>query len=149
MNNEFESRLIDITTLPAISKIVSDAEDMLTNLCGTRVTVVIKMPRREELSMITIQEQVCNAFGVTWSQIVGKSRKGIIPKARFAYCYLCREYLKMPLQAIGDTIGGRDHTTVMHALSTVKDYIDTKDVIIAPMLKIIEETITYAEPKTA
>lgn len=138
---------VDLVSLPAINKIIADAEEMLTGLCGMKVTVFIKIPQKDELNVLAIQQQICEAFEVSWSQIAGRSRKGIIPKARFAYCWICKQYLGMNLKEIGDTIGGRDHTTVIHALSTVKDLLDTKDAIMNPMLRVIESI--YSEPKTA
>jgi chromosomal replication initiator protein len=37
--------------------------------------------------------------------------------------YLCREVLGMTLHDIGTTFGGRDHSTVIHAVERVKDRI--------------------------
>ena len=47
--------------------------------------------------------------------------------------YLCREVADMSFSAIGKDFGGRDHSTVLHAYSKIKDEYDnnpdTKDLI--------------------
>ena len=52
-------------------------------------------------------------------EIVGKSRKMEIAEARQVSMYLCRDIMGVSLNNIGLFFGGRDHTTVMHALKTV------------------------------
>ena len=40
--------------------------------------------------------------------------------------YICRDYLELKLQKIGDIFGGRKHTTVMHGCSNVDEDPDLK-----------------------
>jgi chromosomal replication initiator protein len=40
--------------------------------------------------------------------------------------YLCRELTDMSLPKIGQTFGGRDHTTVMHADRKIRDRMSTR-----------------------
>lgn len=65
---------------------------------------------------------------ITWEAIQGKSRKRELVLLRHAYCYFCLK-LKLfeSLKAIGDTIGGRDHSTVLHANSNTNDLLDSQD----------------------
>jgi chromosomal replication initiator protein len=39
--------------------------------------------------------------------------------------YLCRELTDLSLPKIGDQFGGRDHTTVLHAIDRVKSLIQS------------------------
>ena len=71
---------------------------------------------------------VCNIFAVSQEEIVGQSRRKNIAEARQVAAYLAREVLDMPLSAIGLHLGGRDHTTIMHAHKKVTELlkIDSK-----------------------
>jgi chromosomal replication initiator protein len=54
-------------------------------------------------------------FGVTQTSMKSASRKRSIVHARSVAMYLARELGGATLQDIGTTLGGRDHTTVLHA----------------------------------
>jgi chromosomal replication initiation ATPase DnaA len=61
-------------------------------------------------------------------KIVSKSRKREVTYPRFAIMKLSREYTKDGLIKIGRLLGGRDHTSVLHGIRTMNDFIDTKDI---------------------
>jgi chromosomal replication initiator protein len=52
--------------------------------------------------------------------IVGKSRKKEIVEARQTAMFLCRNILESSLSSVGMYFGGRDHTTVMHAIKMIE-----------------------------
>jgi hypothetical protein len=59
-------------------------------------------------------------FGVTVGEMKGAKRQRRIAFARFAAMHLIHKYRHYSLPKIGSMFGGRDHTTVMHALRRVK-----------------------------
>jgi len=67
-----------------------------------------------------IQQSVCRQLDVPHSLLVGKTRKQEIVYARQLAMFLIRELTGSSLKTIGNHFGGRDHTTVMHAISTVE-----------------------------
>jgi len=74
----------------------------------------------------TIQDiinRVCTVFSVSEEEIVGKSRRKNIAEARQVVAYLARKVLDMPFNSIGIHLGGRDHTTIMHAEKKVEELI--------------------------
>ena len=70
---------------------------------------------RTDLTPEKIMTAVCDFFKVTKEEIVGKKRNKEIVEPRQLCVYLIDEMLNIPLKAIGDLLGGRDHTTIMHA----------------------------------
>lgn len=64
---------------------------------------------------------VSKHFDLKNKQVVGKSRKSELVKARHITMYLLREEMGMTLQRIAKLIGDRDHTTVMHAVEKIED----------------------------
>ena len=63
----------------------------------------------------TIISAVCSYFKQTREDILGKVKKADIVKARQICAYLMCEMLSLPLVAVGNILGGRDHTTIMYA----------------------------------
>ena len=72
-----------------------------------------------EISIENIVKKVSQLSRVSEKEIVGKSRKMEIAEARQLSMYLCRDIIGTSLMNIGVYFGGRDHTTVMHAVKTI------------------------------
>jgi chromosomal replication initiator protein len=71
-------------------------------------------PRRAQLTPKSIIDCVAKYFGQSLEQITGKSRDKTIVVPRQIAMYLVREETSASLEQIGQLLGGRDHTTVMH-----------------------------------
>jgi len=72
-----------------------------------------------DLTVEDVVRRVSEISKVPEKEIVGKSRKMEIAEARQISMYLCRNIIGTSLNNIGVYFGGRDHTTVMHAVKTV------------------------------
>ena len=72
------------------------------------------------LTMDDILEKVCQHYSVSQQQVFSKSRKRDYVLARQVSMYLAQKYTKMPAARIGQLIGGRDHSTVLHGCSTIE-----------------------------
>ena len=72
------------------------------------------------LTIDDILEKVCQHFGVAQQHVFSKSRKRDLVEARQVSMYLAKKHTKMPDSRIGQLIGGRDHSTVIHSCSTVE-----------------------------
>jgi len=63
---------------------------------------------------------ICEFYSIENDQIMSKTREQKISLPRQMLMYLMREELKFSFPNIGKELGGRDHTTVMHACSKIK-----------------------------
>ena len=72
------------------------------------------------LTIDDILEKVCGHFRVEQRHVFSKSRKREYVQARQVSMYLAQKYTKMPASRIGQLIGGRDHSTVIHSCSTIE-----------------------------
>ena len=72
------------------------------------------------LTIDDILEKVCQHFGVSQQHVISKSRKRDYVQVRQVSMYLAQKYTKMPASRIGQLIGGRDHSTVIHSCSTIE-----------------------------
>lgn len=100
---------------------------------------------KEHLFNIVLNE-VCNHFVITIDQINGRSRKGDIPLVRHTLCYICREIMDrgIPLEYIGEKIGGRDHSTVLHSIRQCRNMMDTNKIFkiqVENMIKKVSDKI--------
>lgn len=80
-----------------------------------------------------IMQVVCKFFNIKVSDIVSDKRSNSVAFPRQIAMYLCREIANLSFPAIGRDFGGRDHSTVLHAYSKIKDEYEknpeTKDLI--------------------
>ncbi len=73
------------------------------------------------LTVDDILEVVCQHYHVTPQNVFSKSRKRDYVQARQVSMYLAQKHTKMPTSRIGQLIGGRDHSTVIHSCTTVEE----------------------------
>ncbi len=77
--------------------------------------------KRRDISIEQIQRVVCEYFQIPDDLLRGKSRKQEIAFARQVAMYFSKEMTRYSLKSIGLHFGGRDHTTVIHAVQTVQE----------------------------
>lgn len=73
------------------------------------------------LGMERIVKRVAETFGVKAKELLGPSRLRTILVPRQVAMYLARDLALLPLPRIGEHFGGRDHTTVLHAVNKIRD----------------------------
>ena len=72
------------------------------------------------LTIDDILETVCQHYSVSPQNVFSKSRKRDYVQARQGSVYLAQKFTKMPTSRIGQLIGGRDHSTVIHSCSAIE-----------------------------
>lgn len=80
-------------------------------------------PRQTQLTPQSIITTVSKFFGVSMDDLTGKSRDKSIVVPRQIAMYLVREETNASLEQIGQLLGGRDHTTVMHGWDKMSDAV--------------------------
>ena len=82
--------------------------------------------KRRDILIEEIQRVVCQYFNIPDDLLRGKSRKKEIAFSRQIAMYLSKEMTHYSLKSIGLHFGGRDHTTVIHAVRTVGNLMKNK-----------------------
>lgn len=67
---------------------------------------------------------VCDYYNVKPTQLRGARRDALFVKPRQICMYLLKEDLKITLVEIGNLLGGRDHTTIMHGVDKIREQKD-------------------------
>ena len=81
---------------------------------------------KKQISADDIAQVVGRFYNIDHSLIYEKTRRKEVVKARQIVMYLLREDYNISFPHIGRELGGRDHTTVIHAVKTI-DSLRTKD----------------------
>ena len=90
---------------------------------------IMPPPTPRQITIESIQEAVASYFNVTVTDLISKRRTRQIAFPRQIAMYLSRELTELSLPMIGDTFGGRDHTTVLHAYDKISREIKTDPVL--------------------
>lgn len=85
-------------------------------------------------------EAVSKYYQVGKRLLLGDSRARPIARPRQILMYLLRTHLSIPLEEVGRVVGGRDHTTVMHAVEKITE-LATQDVQIREDIMSIKTKI--------
>ena len=73
------------------------------------------------LTIETIQKKVAEHFQIRLADMTSKRRPNNIAIPRQIAMYLSKQLTQRSLPDIGRKLGGRDHTTVMHAVKKVDE----------------------------
>jgi chromosomal replication initiator protein len=107
---ELEGALIRVTAFASLNRQLVDM-----NLAEIVLKDLIPDDSTPEITASLIMAQTAAYFSLTLDDLCGTSRSRVLVNARQIAMYLCREMTELSLPKIGQTFGGRDHTTVMHA----------------------------------
>ncbi len=84
---------------------------------------------------------VSEQFQISVNEIIGKSRIKRVVLARQVAMYIMRNFLNMSLKDIGYQLGGKDHTTVMHAIEKVNE-LKNRDFNLANTLELLRRKLS-------
>ncbi len=125
--HNFKSNVRDLEG--AIIKLLAHASlqnmDDIDLAMAKRVLKDMVKDSNTQISIESIQNYVCEYFGIDTNKVREKTRKQEIVEARQIAMYLSKKFTKSSLKTIGLHFGGRDHSTVIHAISTVEERLAT------------------------
>lgn len=87
---------------------------------------------------------VSEYFDLAIDDILGKSREKRLAFPRQIIMYLLREEMKNSYPSIGTELGGRDHTTAMHAYAKITDLLNKKDDKLQRDIELIKQRLYTA-----
>ncbi len=129
---ELEGALTKIVALSKLNKkeiTIELAEEALKDLISPNLA--------REITPELILQIVSDHLGIQSIDILGQKRNKEIAGARQIVMYLCRNMTSTPLQQIGQFLGGRDHTTIIHGIEKI-----AKDLPKDPALQNTIEILT-------
>jgi chromosomal replication initiator protein len=92
-------------------------------------------------SLQSIIESVTRFYDVKLTDLLSKRRHKSIAMPRQVCMYLARKHTRFSLEEIGGYFGGRDHTTVMHAVRTIEQKTQADDKLQAEVGRIEQDLL--------
>jgi chromosomal replication initiator protein len=78
-----------------------------------------------KITIEEIQRRVAEHYNIRLSDLIGPKRVRPVARPRQGAMYLCKKLTTRSLPEIGRRFGGRDHTTVMHAIKRIEELIQS------------------------
>ena len=86
-----------------------------------------KIKSLNSLNKIDILKMLCEEGGTTPDMLASKIRTTDLVDLRKIYCKIMRDKYGLPLKEIGDVLGGRDHTTIIHNVEKFNNFYKYND----------------------
>ncbi len=132
---ELEGSLIKLSAFSEVMNTDVDLE-MVKQLLNLE-----NFSEKEPISLDTIAKSCSNHFKIPLADLKSKARNKEIIKARHVAMYLSQQIVGATLIQIGNYYGGRDHTSVLHAIKKVKELLKSNDSSLSKDLIVIENSI--------
>jgi len=126
------NKIIAYTQLKNTSPTEELVKSLLSNM---EVSGITKSTTPQE-----VLHNVSEFYNVSLEDIAGKSREKKLSVPRQIAMFLMRDELKMSYPAIGNELGGRDHTTAMHAHTKISNDIE-KDPKLKQEIELIKQRL--------
>lgn len=92
-------------------------------------------------SVEDIQKAVCEYYGLRLVDLKSKRRHRSVSFPRMLAMYLCRQHLGTSYPELGDRFGGKDHTTVIHAIRKITGLVEDHDTSVEGPITAIERKL--------
>ena len=105
----------------------------------TRIALTDFLPTPNSVEPDRILEIVADTFNLTQEELLSRNRSKKIALPRQIAMYLLRDLVKASFPRIGETMGGRDHTTVLYACEKIADLIERDDLFRRQVFQIRDQ----------
>lgn len=99
------------------------------NLQEVKALIKNNVKQKKSISIKEVIKIISDFYGVEEDNIYEKTRRKDIVKPRQVAMYLLREDFSVSFPSIGQKMGGRDHTTVIHSCDKVKNDLKTDSML--------------------
>ncbi len=113
-------------------------QPITVDIAAAALSDILGNSRRQRISNDAIVDAVSKFYGIDLKVLKGRGRSRNIVVPRQIAMYLMREETESSLMEIGNELGGRDHTTVLHGCDKIATEINTDARLRADVLAIRE-----------
>lgn len=115
----------------AFNKVVAYAKlekkEVTLELAEQALKDIVAPNENKQITADYIISMVAEHFNVSTADLCGNKRSSKIVMPRQVAMYLCREILAIPLKNVGQYLGNRDHTTVMHGVEKIEKELQNNE----------------------
>ena len=113
----------------ALNKLIAYSKlentDITMDVAVKELSNIISPDKPKEITPQIIIEVVAEHFNITIEQMTSNNRSNFIARPRQIAMYLCKTMTETSLEAIGQLLGGRNHSTIIHGASKIADEYET------------------------
>lgn len=95
----------------------------------------------KEITVETIIDIVAEHYNISTADILSGKRSRNISYPRQISMYLCRRYTSLSLDEIGERMGKRDHSTIMHGINKIKKDLESDNAALKESLALLGKKI--------
>ena len=99
--------------------------EITVEAAGKLLADLLQASSRKAVTVEQIQTCTATYYNVRMTEMKSKRRSHEVARARQVAMYLCKELTNLSFPKIGSDFGGRDHTTVMYAVRTIRGLMGT------------------------
>ena len=136
---KFNIRELDSALLRVISFSKFKNQPITAKFAKEYLTDIFSL-RDIDISCESVKKAVCKKYNIKITDIESKKRNREFSMPRQIAMYICREMTDLSYPKIGESFGGRDHTTVLHACEKINKQIKI-DPILAEDIRNLKEDI--------
>jgi chromosomal replication initiator protein len=114
-------------------------EQLTIDLAKKALKDMISVKSSSEITIDLIQKKVANAFNISFSDMKSKKRAKNIAFPRQIAMYLARSLTNFSTTEIGNEFGGKDHSTVIHAISKIESKYGEDENLKARIEKLVKD----------
>jgi chromosomal replication initiator protein len=111
----------------ALNKVIAYSSltdnEMTVEMCQEALKEILASSNNKVIDTSHIIESVSRYYDIRTEDILSQKRNRNISYPRQIAMYLCRDIMGLSLPRIGEEFGGRDHTTVIHAIQKIEEDI--------------------------
>ncbi len=137
---ELEGAFIQVVTYAMAMGIKADTDAVKQALSKTLIS-----SHEKNVKPTTVISQVAKFYNLEVKELKGKKRTKNLVIPRHVCMYLLKELNQLTLVEIGNILGGRDHTTVMHGTEKIQDEIEKGNFRVQKEIASIKENILVIE----
>jgi len=101
--------------------------ELVASLLNTKTLVNTQTKASRRVTPQELLDAVSSYFDIKTTLLKGTKRDRPIARPRQVYMYLAKTELGLTYNDIGGSLGGRDHTTVMHGVDTITQELSTNE----------------------
>lgn len=120
-----DTRSLEGLLLRVITQATTQGSEITLEL-AQKALGLIQEERKTHVHAEDIIKSVCDFYGIKPTQLKGPKREASLVRARQITMYLLKEELGLTLVEIGNILGGRDHTTVIHGVEKIHRLVENK-----------------------
>ena len=101
--------------------------DITMEIAMKELQNIITPDKPREITPQLVIEVVTEHFNISLDQMISKNRSNEIARPRQIAMYLCKNMTDIPLDSIGQLLGGRDHSTIIHGIKKIADEYESNE----------------------